>query len=42
MKSEGSRVLTINGGSSRIKFALFEIGAAPRQALEHSRVGWDR
>jgi acetate kinase len=33
MKSAGSRVLTINGGSSSIKFALFEVGAALRQIL---------
>jgi len=29
-----SRVLTINGGSSSIKFALFETGDAPRRVLE--------
>jgi acetate kinase len=41
MKSDGSRVLTINGGSSSIKFALFEMGAAPRQVLagELERIG---
>ena len=41
MKSAGSRVLTINGGSSSIKFALFEVGAALRQILggELERIG---
>ena len=41
MKSAGSRVLTINGGSSSIKFALFEVGAALRQVLggELERIG---
>jgi acetate kinase len=28
------RILTINGGSSSIKFALFEAGASPRRILE--------
>jgi propionate kinase len=41
MKSAGSRVLTINGGSSSIKFALFEVGAPLRQILggELERIG---
>ena len=41
MKSAGSRVLTINGGSSSIKFALFEVGAVLRQILggELERIG---
>ncbi len=41
MKSAGFRVLTINGGSSSIKFALFEVGAALRQILggELERIG---
>jgi acetate kinase len=41
MKSAGSRILTINGGSSSIKFALFEVGAALRQILggELERIG---
>ena len=41
MKSAGCRVLTINGGSSSIKFALFEVGAALRQILggELERIG---
>ena len=41
MKSAGSRVLTINGGSSSIKFALFEVGAALRRILggELERIG---
>jgi acetate kinase len=34
MKSADPRVLTINGGSSSIKFALFEVGVSPRQILE--------
>ncbi len=29
MKSASPRILTINGGSSSIKFALFEAGRAP-------------
>ena len=32
-------VLTVNGGSSSIKFALFEAGAAPRRMLEGSIEG---
>ena len=41
MKSADPRVLTINGGSSSIKFALFEVGAALRQILggELERIG---
>jgi acetate kinase len=41
MKSAGPRILTINGGSSSIKFALFEVGAALRQILggEIERIG---
>jgi acetate kinase len=41
MNSAGSRVLTINGGSSSIKFALFEVGAGLRQILggELERIG---
>ncbi|MEP6672559.1 MAG: acetate/propionate family kinase [Chthoniobacter sp.] len=34
MKSAASRVLTINGGSSSIKFALFEVGDALGRILE--------
>ena len=34
MKPAESRVLTINGGSSSIKFALFEAGGALRRILE--------
>ena len=33
MKPAESRVLTINGGSSSIKFALFEAGGAPQRIL---------
>jgi acetate kinase len=41
MKSAGCRVLTINGGSSSVKFALFEVGAVLRQILggELERMG---
>jgi acetate kinase len=41
MKSAGSHVLTINGGSSSVKFALFEVGTALRQILggELERIG---
>ena len=41
MKTADSRVLTINGGSSSIKFALFEVGAALRRILggELERIG---
>ncbi|MFA5913822.1 MAG: acetate/propionate family kinase [Burkholderiales bacterium] len=34
MKSAGARILTINGGSSSIKFALFEVGGPLRRILE--------
>ena len=34
MKSANSRILTINGGSSSIKFALFEAGDSLRRVLE--------
>ena len=34
MKPAESRVLTINGGSSSIKFALFEASGALRRILE--------
>jgi acetate kinase len=33
MKPDSPRILTINGGSSSIKFALFEPGANPRRIL---------
>jgi acetate kinase len=41
MKPAGSRILTINGGSSSIKFALFEAGGALRRILggELERIG---
>jgi acetate kinase len=41
MKSAGSHILAINGGSSSIKFALFEVGAVLRQVLagELARIG---
>ncbi|MEI9898101.1 MAG: hypothetical protein WDN28_30645 [Chthoniobacter sp.] len=41
MQSLQPRVLTINGGSSSIKFALFEIGDSPRRILggEIERIG---
>ena len=41
MKTADPRVLTINGGSSSIKFALFEVGAALRRILggELERIG---
>ena len=42
MKPASPRILTINGGSSSIKFALFEAaGASPRRALDGSieRIG---
>ena len=41
MKPAESRVLTINGGSSSIKFALFEVGGATRRILkgELERIG---
>jgi acetate kinase len=34
MKQEISRILTINGGSSSIKFALFEVGDSLRRILD--------
>ena len=34
MRPTNSRILTINGGSSSIKFALFEAGDSPRRILE--------
>ena len=34
MKPADPRILTINGGSSSIKFALFEVGDALRRILE--------
>ena len=34
MKPANPRILTINGGSSSIKFALFEAGDALRRILE--------
>src|SRR5664279_4933262 len=34
MKSVNPRILTINGGSSSIKFALFEVGDSLRRILE--------
>ena len=34
MKTDKSRILTINGGSSSIKFALFEAGGPLRRILE--------
>ncbi len=34
MDSAGSRILTINGGSSSIKFALFEAGGSLRRILD--------
>jgi hypothetical protein len=34
MKSANSRILTINGGSSSIKFALFEANEPIRRFLE--------
>jgi acetate kinase len=34
MKSAKPRILTINGGSSSIKFALFEAGDSLRRILE--------
>jgi propionate kinase len=41
MKPANPRILTINGGSSSIKFALFEVGDPLRQALagELERIG---
>jgi acetate kinase len=37
MKAANPRVLTINGGSSSIKFALFEAGDALRRIRWHRR-----
>ena len=34
MRPANSRILTINGGSSSIKFALFEVGDSLRRILE--------
>ena len=34
MKSANPRILTINGGSSSIKFALFEAGDSLRRIME--------
>ena len=34
MKASQTRILTINGGSSSIKFALFEAGDSLRRILE--------
>ena len=34
MKPTNTRILTINGGSSSIKFALFEAGQSLRRILE--------
>ena len=34
MKPANLRILTINGGSSSIKFALFEVGDSLRRILE--------
>ncbi len=41
MNATGSRILTINGGSSSIKFAIFEIGRALQRILggELERIG---
>ena len=41
MKPANPRILTINGGSSSIKFALFEAGESPRRLLagEIQRIG---
>jgi acetate kinase len=41
MKPAGSRILTINGGSSSIKFALFQADGALRRILggELDRIG---
>jgi len=35
MKPANPRILTINGGSSSIKFALFEVGDLLRRILEN-------
>jgi len=34
MKPANARILTINGGSSSIKFALFDVGDSRRRVLE--------
>jgi len=34
MKPANPRILTINGGSSSINFALFEAGGSPRRILQ--------
>src|ERR1039458_9655164 len=41
MKTASPRILTINGGSSSIKFALFEAGESLRRVLDGSieRIG---
>ena len=42
MKPHKPHVLTINGGSSSIKFAIFEAGGSPQRILEGAidRIGW--
>lgn len=39
--ASGGRILTVNGGSSSIKFALYQIGAQPRKGLhgKFERIG---
>ena len=39
MKPDSPRILTINGGSSSIKFALFQVGSSLRRVLEGSMDG---
>jgi len=41
MKSTNQRILTVNGGSSSIKFALFQVGASLQRVMEGSieRIG---
>ena len=39
MKPANPRILTINGGSSSIKFALFEAGDSLRRILEGALSG---
>jgi acetate kinase len=41
MKPSNPRILTINGGSSSIKFALFESGASLRRILGGGLTGSD-
>ena len=41
MKPADPRILTINGGSSSIKFALFEAGDSLRRILEGASSGSD-